>query len=471
MTDTVPDTSTPNLELDFITLPRSDRPNRLCVVVSDLHFTDGTVGFQNLKDAAWEEFYDNILQRCLTYHIHELVLVLDGDVVDMIRSGKWAEHGVYPWERENVQGFSQVVNAIIKDIVDVKHANFFKWLRELETRLIADTTRLNADTVFKKAKFVVILGNHDKELLCDNTALTYFYEHGLGIKLSDINEERRRLMGHMYGDETMFLNPATAPYLPFYYGDTGFRFFTTHGQWRDQDNCAKVEAENDLPAWSVEDGWAIETWQKLRFSPFLKPCFGDSVAGGVLSTFIIKTKKQLAQQGYAVPEIDSVLDELDLYRPTYIAIERIIKLTAQYNAKGIHQDVIQIIEDNLYKCLIAWLDWDFTLASSPPLRRFGLICAKWLLRFIKLFGHHLHMKTIAVMVKLVKFGDSPDAIPSYAEMEKFPSFLPGYRHYGFQIHGEGHTHQPLQGELDLDNNESQPKNIRQLWYLARPNCT
>jgi hypothetical protein len=31
-------------------------------------------------------------------------------------------------------------------------------------------------------------------------------------------------------------------------------------------------------------------------------------------------------------------------------------------------------------------------------------------------------------------------------MKKFPSFLPQYQHYNFQIHGEGHTHQPLQEE-------------------------
>ena len=34
-------------------------------------------------------------------------------------------------------------------------------------------------------------------------------------------------------------------------------------------------------------------------------------------------------------------------------------------------------------------------------------------------------------------------------MRKFPSFMPMYRHYGFQIHGEGHTHIPLQAEPNM----------------------
>ncbi|MDD5272741.1 MAG: hypothetical protein PHU14_08500 [Methylovulum sp.] len=442
---------TPDLYFELITKPTANRPNRMCVVVSDLHFTDGTVGFQNLNDYTWEAFYSTILQRCLTYRIHELVLVLDGDIVDMIRSSKWAEQGIYPWERERKQCFSTVVNAILKDIIDDKHANFFKWLRDLESRLTEETKRLDRHTAFKKVKIVVTVGNHDKELLCDNEALTYFYEQGLGIKLGDIDLERRQMMGRMYGDEDMFLDEKTAPYLPFYYGDTGFRFFTTHGQWRDPDNSSPVAPDNGLPGWSVKDGWSIKTWQALRFSPFLKPCFGDTVAAGVLSTFIYKTKKAMDEQDCHDSVIDSILDELDLYRPTYAAIERILEVADKNRKAGTNLDAVQIIEDLMYECLIDWLGWDFTLESSPPLRKIGLIAAKWFLKFIKLFGHRLNIKVIGGLIKLLKIGNAHDSTPKYAEMATFPSFLPAYRHYGFQIHGEGHTHLPLQGEANIDD--------------------
>lgn len=445
--------TTTTAELVLITQARAYRPNRLCVVVSDLHFTDGTVGFQNLGDATWEAFYKTILERCVTYRINELVLVLDGDIVDMIRSGKWAEKGIYPWQRERKQEFSAVVNAIIKDIVEDKHRGFFEWLKALEANLQRDTRQWDGQAAFEKLKIVVTVGNHDKELLCDNAALTYFYEQGLGLKLTGIDEERRKLLGRMYGDENLFLDKKTAPYFPFYYGDTGFRFFTTHGQWRDPDNSARISAENGLPAWSVEDGWAIEKWQALRFSPFFKPCFGDTVAAGVLSTFIYKTKIQLDEQGCHDPVIDSVLDELDLYRPTYAAIERILKLTAANRKNQTNLQAVQIIEDTLYACLMAWLDWDFTLQSSPVGRRIGLVIAKWLLKFIKLIGHNLHISFIVGLVKILKIGNFHDVSPGFTEMAKFPGFLPEYRHYGFQIHGEGHTHQPLQEEVRISGEQ------------------
>jgi len=173
----------------------------------------------------------------------------------------------------------------------------------------------------------------------------------------------------------------------------------------------------------------------------------------VLSTFIYKTKKQLDESGYHDPVIDSVLDELDLYRPTYAAIERILKLTSANRKAKTNLNAVQIIEDTLYDCLITWLDWSFTLESSPPARRIGLIVAKWLLKFIKLIGHNLHIRAIAGLMKLLQIGSHHNASPSFDEMEKFPGFLPAYRHYGFQIHGEGHTHQPLQEEVDIENEQ------------------
>ena len=448
MNDETAKSTAPDLVL--ITQARDYRPNRMCVVVSDLHFTDGTVGFQNLNERTWNSFYNTILQRCVTYHINELVLVLDGDIVDMIRSGKWAEKGVYPWERERKECFSAVVKAIIKDIVEDKHASFFEWLKSLEDNLRRDTKNWDRAAAFEKLKIVITVGNHDKELLCDNEALTYFYEQGLGIRLSDIDEERRRLLGTMYGDETMFLDPKTAPYFPFYYGDTGFRFFTTHGQWRDADNCARITGEGGAD-WSVADGWSIEKWQKSKFAPFFNPCFGDTVAAGVLSTFIYKTKKQMKAQGLNDPEIVSVLDELDLYRPTYAAIERILELTAKNRKNRENLEIVQVIEDMLYQCLINWMGWDFTLQSASQGLRIGLIIAKKLLEFFKFFGHGLQITFIAGLVKLLESGSKnhDPTPPSFKEMKNFPGFLPEYRHYGFQIHGEGHTHQPLQGEVRI----------------------
>lgn len=100
-----------------------NRPNRLCVSLSDIHLTDGTVGIQNLRQETWNAFYACLAERCRRYDIREMTFVLDGDVVDMIRTEKWAKNNVYPWQRESKE-FSRIVNEIIKDIVEDIHKDF-----------------------------------------------------------------------------------------------------------------------------------------------------------------------------------------------------------------------------------------------------------------------------------------------------------------------------------------------------------
>lgn len=427
--------------------PPKDRGNRLCVSISDIHLTDGTVGFQNLGHAIWNAFYDTIKQRCVRYEIDELVLVLDGDIVDMIRSSKWAAHEppIYPWERERKQEFSYVVNSIIRDIVENQHAHFFKWLRELQSNLKQENKLGDI-----KVNTVIILGNHDKELFCDQKALKYFYEKGLGRNFDQISEEERKGLGRMYGDEAMFQDPTQAPYLPFYYGDTGFRFFVTHGQWRDSANSRHIKAQGGKPGWKTANGWQLETWQQLKFSPFFEPCFGDSVAAGVLSTFIYKTKKKLVDANYHDSRLNSILDELDLYRPTYTAFNRILEEASKMREQKKAQKAIDIIEDTLYNCIIEWLSWDFTYQATTFLRGKGLRLAKRVLETMKSIGYGLEIKSIAALMRILAFFDHLHQ-PSIklSQLKKFPSFLPSYLHYKFQIHGEGHTHQSLQEEPDI----------------------
>ena len=422
------------------------RPNRLCVSLSDIHLTDGSVGLQNLKQDTWNAYYSCLSERCRRYDIEEMTFVLDGDVVDMIRTEKWAKNEVYPWQREKSKDFSRIVNEIIQDIVEVRHKDFFAWLRELPIKLKKEAS---VDTV----NIVILLGNHDKELYCDQKALKYFYEKGLGQKLDTITDKTRRTIGRMYGDEMMFTDSKTAPYFPFYFADRGFRFFTTHGQWRDKDNSRKVKPSAGLPAWSAKDGWKNDIWKKLKFSPFFQPCFGDTVAAGILSTFIYKTKKRLNEHDFHDERLISVLDELDLYRPTYKALTRILDETKYMRTTVCDHKVIDIIEDTLYTCVMDWLSWDFTYESSPWLRRVGLWLAKIILKVMKGLNLGLEIRAIATLMKIMSGFSHLNPFHkkgvSFKEMKKFPAFLPMYSDYGFQIHGEGHTHEALIEEVNF----------------------
>ncbi len=451
-------------ELPYIYNAPENRGNRLCVSISDIHLTDATVGIQNLSDRVWEAFYNTLKQRCTTYFIDEVVFILDGDIVDIIRSGHWAKKNIYPWQREKEAEFAQAVKEITQAVLD-KHERFFKLLRDLATDLEKDTqAHCNEHEMMtgyrgikkENVKIVITIGNHDKEMFCVQDALKMFYEKGLGIKLDAIPDSEREAIGKMYGDESMFADKNTAPYLPFYYGDTGFRLFTTHGQWRDKENSRAICGKK---GWSASDGWQMEKWQALKFSPFFEPCFGDSVAAGVLSTFIYEVKNDINEKGKTDPDIkaievdlNSIFDELDLYRPTYLALTRILEETKSLRERKKGNEVVTVIEETLYKCLTNWLDCPFTLETSPFLRRIGFIITRKIMDWMKAFGHGLEIKALAPWLKVLAFFSKHHSKGvSFCEMLKFPAFKPEYRHYDFQLHIEGHTHIPLQEELNLSN--------------------
>jgi hypothetical protein len=173
----------------------------------------------------------------------------------------------------------------------------------------------------------------------------------------------------------------------------------------------------------------------------------------VLSTFIFEAKKKLKDIEDVNPKILTVLDELDLYRPTHKALTRLLELTRSLHQQKTDSNVVRIIEDTLYQCVMQWLGWKITYQTSPLLRRIGMKTAKWLLRAMRLIGFRLEIKTLHSLMKLLSLADrwlgySKDEM-SFKELKQLPAFLECYKEYGFQIHGEGHTHKPLEEELNI----------------------
>ena len=117
------------------------------------------------------------------------------------------------------------------------------------------------------------------------------------------------------------------------------------------------------------------------------------------------------------------------------------------------KNAIQIIENTLYQCIIEWLNWDFTYQTSPIIRRILFSLVKKGLILFKTFGYGLEIKAITLLMKLLaRIDRHHNQGVKLSEMRKFPAFLPEYQHYGFQIHGEGHTHVPLQEQPNINGN-------------------
>ena len=472
-----------------------NRPNRLCICFSDVHFTDGTVGVQSADDVVWEEVFDNIMDMCVDFQVEELTLLLAGDVADMIRTKRWAEVGVYPWEREKSE-FKTILRDIMREIVRIHtqppspsgKTGFFYLLKQLPKALEQYEYRNGDRNEHKKSRVrqirtLALVGNHDKEILSDDDTLKMFYEDCLGQPVETLSDEYRRWVGKMYfDDENHYLDDGrkSVPWLPFYWGDEGFRLFVTHGQWRDPDNSRSIEAREGTDGWNVEDGWRPDVWQKLEYRPFTEPCFGDTVAAGLLSGFIYRAKEKLpplekvlrdsgklgsenGEAENAIRRLKRVLDELDLYRPTAAAVQRIILETRLLRKIDHHLSSVRtMIEGELVDSIHAWLDWKFTMESAPPSARWILRIAKPIIAAMAVFGAPIELWFLYWIMSLLAWRQRWHRDePSYDEMLKFPAFLEEYRKRGFRIHGEGHTHIPLQEELYFDT----PKDRQNYTYI------
>lgn len=440
--------------LDYMPPENPSRARRLCICLSDIHCTDGTVGQQSADPEIWPWTFSQIRQLCETFSVTHLYLILAGDIVDMIRTRQWVnpeQHGeLFPWETE-VPGYARRLQSIFDGILE-RHArpegSLFHQLQQARSQWPGDLLpRLETFTV------IPILGNHDKEILRDKQVLRGFWEQLLGISLKEIPSGYRKYLSEQYGMD--FTAPDSAPWPPFYWMDSGFRLLATHGQWRDPDNHATTEG------WSGKDGWRPETWQREHYRPFTASCFGDTVAAGLLSGYISITKERLLQDAAtAGPNRDrilNILDELDLYRPSYAAVERLeqeVRRLAQEEGHQSARHIKKILEDTLLEQVQKWLGWRFTRLSTSAGRRAMLEVARFLVDLKRLGPQRgLKLQVIYKLFRLLhwfnRHQDETKEMPT-RQLLHLPAFSdPGCQALGLQLHVEGHTHTPLEADLDI----------------------
>jgi len=78
----------------------------MLVTISDIHFVDGTAGEHNLPFSAFESvFLSDIISLAEEKEAKEIIILLLGDVVDLIRSTKWfdLDRKSRPWGAEGLR--------------------------------------------------------------------------------------------------------------------------------------------------------------------------------------------------------------------------------------------------------------------------------------------------------------------------------------------------------------------------------
>ncbi|MCP4522261.1 MAG: hypothetical protein GY827_11325 [Cytophagales bacterium] len=102
----------------------------MLVIISDLHLTDGSSGTtigsrafkifrQNLRDLAYEASFSKTESGETIYEpIKSLDIVLLGDILDIIRSSKWLDEDVRPWDDPYDGNYVRKVKEINKGILE-----------------------------------------------------------------------------------------------------------------------------------------------------------------------------------------------------------------------------------------------------------------------------------------------------------------------------------------------------------------
>lgn len=428
------------------------RQQRIGVLISDIHCTDCTVGNQTADETDWKSFFREleVTLGSVPTETSEILLILNGDVADLLRSGKWAAANVYPWQRNHPE-FRRIILSIMQDIVE-RHARdpaiksdssgFFHYLRQTVKNLRKKTPRVS---------LISLVGNHDKELQVVAEARDIYYRQCLGLFPEDLGADYRSWVARQMGSSP----DDTWPLLPFYFADPFLRLFATHGQWRDNTNSRPTKL------WKFRHGWQPQRWQQEQYKAFSDPCFGDTIASGLLSHFIWNTTQAIEQDvipralnrsGDGIEHILNVLREMDLYRPAARAVVRLLEEARKLdrrdeNTKLLYQTVI----DQYRNSLQSWLAHPETFSAAP----LGNAIVLYVISFLS----RLRWTWLdTVLMRLMAWVSDREKETPFA---KLPAFLADYRPAGFRLHAEGHTH----AAMDVDLRFSPPQEHRNYTYV------
>jgi len=134
----------------------------MLIVISDLHFTDGTASL-NVSHRAFSHFF-NYLQRSMRQEYKELIIVFAGDTFDLLRSNHWMamDEKEKPWNINNMEqrtGSEGGENRWYqKHITEIFHKTIEANSKSLE--ILKQIDGLFSVPIAK----IMVLGNHDRML-------------------------------------------------------------------------------------------------------------------------------------------------------------------------------------------------------------------------------------------------------------------------------------------------------------------
>jgi UDP-2,3-diacylglucosamine pyrophosphatase LpxH len=130
----------------------------MIVLISDIHFQDGTAGDHNLSADAFELFFDRVQQHVKRHNVEKVDVVLLGDVFDVLRSSYWLDvddvSGT-PWGSPhlNAKALERHVGTVLEGILGRNATAIDTFLNRVES--LRKTHGIDIGIVY-------VPGNHDR---------------------------------------------------------------------------------------------------------------------------------------------------------------------------------------------------------------------------------------------------------------------------------------------------------------------
>lgn len=363
----------------------------MLVLISDLHFTDGTAGKHNVPTDAFRIFFGNIAGTAKRLRrkggkIREIRIVFLGDIFDLLRTESWFEYPVNerPWG-DNTEKIEKNARTILDGIINENQDTF---------NLLGGDLKKECGLPFDPER-IYIPGNHDR--LCDR------YDT-LRDKVCDC------------------LNISKRGSLPFqhYLENVDYGVFARHGHEYDQFN--------------------YEGGTSYGHQDYMRVPIGDPITTELVSRLPYVLKEKVNGLPLTPEEKEKLIgnfQDIDNVRPLSAVIEWLLyQVKRDLNLKEMIEDTVdEVIEafnslefvQGWYRHHDKWTDW-WDEADQ-------IQSVLWLYEHFRAFPSH---KLLAYLAKIKKQVTKRDDLLEAASNE--------YPHLDSRIHYVvyGHTHEPQQ---------------------------
>lgn len=409
----------------------------MLVVISDIHFVDGTAGEHNLPCSAFESvFLADIAALAKEKQAQEVKILLLGDIIDLLRSAKWFDVSMEdrPWGIKGLQDIAKprkagvtekqclkilgkvsannlenakAPDSLAKNTILAKNWDTFKFIRELKEKL---ASYLDKDF---PVKVIYVPGNHDR--LCN--------------LYPSVRDELRKQLGLTVDQSTVYGDP--------------------NGEWwykqdyRDEDHGVYARHGHQFDIWNFGGG------NDLTRTGHLQVPIGD-----VFTTeFAVKIPWELdrARKKYpeVTPEMVATTKDIDNVRPLSAVMEWIYYRIKKEDHDGVRKAFKEVF-DKIIKELI---DNSFVQQWRSPHTHIDealrAASSRWLSWLPKGLVDLIDAEDLLPLV-MGKTGAPDDPEKDVYTRSAYNEAV-WKESKSFQFILYGHTHNPLQHPLDAES--------------------